>query len=70
MKAKVVSVGDNLPGGWVLLTLAIQTGPQIWAPHTAPVQLPGRWRPRPHDEIEVEYVDPEDYTKGFYITKH
>lgn len=68
MRAKIVSVGANLPNGWVLLTLAVKIRPDTWVPHTVPVQVPSGMQLEPRDELQVEYVDPADPSKGLLIT--
>ena len=68
LKGKVVSVGTNLPDGYVLLTIVIEVQPSVWAPHTVPVQVPGKPL-QPRDEIEVDWVDPRDHSKGLVITR-
>lgn len=68
MKARIVSIGDNLPDGWVLLTLAVKIRPDTWAPHTVPVQVPSGMRLKQGDVLQVEYVDPADPSRGLLIT--
>ena len=70
MKARIVSIGDNLPDGWVLLTLAINIKPHTWAPHTVPVQIPSGMRLKQGDVLQVEFVDPADPNRGLLITEN